>query len=164
MKLYHGSYCEVKKPDISFSRDSLDFGKGFYLTDIKKQALDWIDRFIQRGKAGCLNTYRLDLECIKDKYKVKEFISYDMEWLDFILDCRNSSKRYLEYDVIIGGIADDKVYNTIELYEYELITKEEALKRLKYHKPNNQICITNQEVLDIHLEFNLCEVISDGSE
>lgn len=164
MKLYHGSYCEVKKPDISFSRDSLDFGKGFYLTDIKKQALDWIDRFIQRGKADCLNTYNLDLGCIKDKYKVKEFISYDMEWLDFILDCRNSSKRYLQYDVIIGGIADDKVYNTIELYEYELITKEEALKRLKYHKPNNQICITNQEVLDIHLEFNLCEVISDGSK
>ena len=164
MELYHGSYCEVKKPHISFSRDSLDFGKGFYLTDIKKQALDWIDRFIQRGKVGCLNGYSLDLEYIKDKYKVKEFTSYDMDWLDFILDCRNGDKRYLEYDVIIGGIADDKVYNTIELYEYELITKEEALKRLKYHKPNNQICIINQEILDIHLEFNVCEVISDGSK
>lgn len=164
MELYHGSYCEVKKPHISFSRDSLDFGKGFYLTDIKKQALDWIDRFIQRGKSGCLNEYSLDLEYIKNKYKVKEFISYDMDWLDFILDCRNGDERYLQYDVIIGGIADDKVYNTIELYEYELITKEEALKRLKYHKPNNQICITNQEILDKYLEFNVCEVISDGSK
>ena len=164
MKLYHGSYCEVKNPDISFSRDSLDFGKGFYLTDIKKQAIDWTDRFIQRGKIGCLNTYSIDLEYIKSIYKVKEFLSYDMDWLDFILDCRNGSKRYLDYDVIIGGIADDKVYNTIELYEYDLITKEEALKRLKYHKPNNQICITNQEILDKHLEFNLCEVINNGSK
>ncbi|GAA0708546.1 DUF3990 domain-containing protein [Paraclostridium ghonii] len=164
MKLYHGSYCEVKNPDISFSRDSLDFGKGFYLTDIKKQALDWIDRFIQRGKSGCLNSYTINLDEIKSKYRTKEFLSYDMGWLDFILDCRNGSKVYLEYDVIIGGIADDKVYNNIELYEYELITKEEALKRLKYHKPNNQICITNQEILDIYLEFNECEAISDGSK
>ncbi|MGL5693361.1 MAG: DUF3990 domain-containing protein, partial [Peptostreptococcaceae bacterium] len=65
--------------------------------------------------------------------------------------------------VIIGGIADDKVYNTIELYEFELITKDEALNRLKYHKPNNQICITNQEILDEYLKFNLCEVIDNGS-
>lgn len=43
-----------------------------------------------------------------------------MEWLDFILDCRNGSKIYLEYDVIIGGIADDRVYNTIELYQDDL--------------------------------------------
>ena len=31
MELYHGSYCEVKNPNISYSRDSLDFGKGFYI-------------------------------------------------------------------------------------------------------------------------------------
>lgn len=62
MLLYHGSYCKVKQPNISYSRDSLDFGKGFYLTNIKKQALDWIDRFIQRGKDGCLNIYNIDLD------------------------------------------------------------------------------------------------------
>lgn len=87
-----------------------------------------------------------------------------MEWLDFILQCRNGSDVYLNYDIIIGGIADDQVYNTIELYEFDLITKDEALKRLKYHKPNNQICITNQEILDKYLEFKKCEVISDGGK
>ena len=39
-----------------------------------------------------------------------------------------------------------------------------GLKKLKYHKPNNQICITNQEILDRYLQFNLCEVIRDGSK
>ena len=87
-----------------------------------------------------------------------------MEWLDFILDCRNGSTRYLDYDIIIGGIADDKVYNTIELYEFSLITKDEALNRLKYYKPNNQICIANQEILDKYLQFKLCEVIGNGSK
>lgn len=164
MLLYHGSYCTVEKPNVSYSRDSLDFGKGFYLTDIKEQALSWIDRFIRRGKKGCLNVYNIDLENMKKLYIVKEFDSYNMEWLDFILQCRNGSNVYLSYDIIIGGIADDQVYNTIELYEFDLITKDEALKRLKYHKPNNQICITNQEILDKYLEFNRCEVISDGSK
>ncbi|MPM85574.1 hypothetical protein SDC9_132655 [bioreactor metagenome] len=164
MELYHGSYCEIKNPNISYSRDSLDFGRGFYLTDIKKQAIEWVDRFIRRGKLGCINIYTINLDELNTIYKIKKFDSYDMEWLDFILDCRNGSKRYLDYDVIIGGIADDKVYNTIELYEFELITKDEALNRLKYHKPNNQICITNQEILDIYLKFNLCEVIDNGSE
>ncbi len=61
MFLYHGSYCMVKEPNISYSRDSLDFGKGFYLTDIKLQALNWIDRFIRRGREGYLNIYSINL-------------------------------------------------------------------------------------------------------
>ncbi len=32
MKLYHSSNVSVIKPDIIYSRDYLDFGKGFYLT------------------------------------------------------------------------------------------------------------------------------------
>ena len=102
MILYHGSYCIVEEPNISYSRDSLDFGKGFYLTDIKSQALNWIDRFIRRGKNGCLNVYNIDLDNMKMIYKVKEFDSYNMEWLDFILQCRNGSDVYLNYDIIIG--------------------------------------------------------------
>ena len=164
MELYHGSYCEIKNPNISFSRDSLDFGRGFYLTNIKQQAIEWVDRFIIREKDGCVNIYDIDLYELSKIYKIKKFPRYNMEWLDFILDCRNGSTRYLDYDIIIGGIADDKVYNTIELYEFSLITKDEALNRLKYYKPNNQICITNQEILDKYLQFKLCEVIGNGSK
>ncbi|HGM3220075.1 hypothetical protein ACYZFP_02285 [Clostridioides difficile] len=36
----------------------------------------------------------------------------------------------------MGGFADDKIYNTIELYQDNVIEKDEALKRLKYYKPN----------------------------
>lgn len=153
MILYHGSYCHIDKPHISFSREDLDFGKGFYVTVIQEQAINWTDRFKRRGHKAYLNIYSLRLEDINNRYKVKEFLSYDMEWLDFILDSRNGSKDYLKYDVIIGGIADDKVYNTIELYQDNLIDKEEALKRLKYCKPNHQMCIVNQEVIDKYLKY-----------
>lgn len=39
MVVYHASYTIVEHPDVPFSRDSLDFGKGFYLTTIREQAV-----------------------------------------------------------------------------------------------------------------------------
>lgn len=36
--LYHASKVIVDKPDVFHSRESLDFGKGFYLTRLKSQA------------------------------------------------------------------------------------------------------------------------------
>lgn len=57
------------------------------------------------------------------------------------------------YDIIEGGIADDKVYNTVDLYMQGIYTKEQALDMLIYKKPNNQICITSQELLDRNLHY-----------
>ncbi|HBF5454849.1 TPA: DUF3990 domain-containing protein [Clostridioides difficile] len=159
MIVYHGSYCVVKMPNITFSRDSLDFGKGFYVTSIKTQAINWTERFKKRGKKAYLNSYSLDIDKLKENCKVKIFNSYNLEWLDFIIECRNMSDIYMKYDIIIGGIADDKIYNTIELYQDNLIEKDEALKRLKYYKPNEQICITNQNVIDKYLKFRYEEEV-----
>ncbi|MCC0630610.1 DUF3990 domain-containing protein [Clostridioides sp. ES-S-0171-01] len=50
---------------------------------------------------------------MKKSCNVKIFDSYNLEWLDFILECRNMSDVYMKYDVIIGGIADDKIYNIV---------------------------------------------------
>ena len=153
MIVYHGSYCIVDKPDIKFSREALDFGKGFYVTNIKIQAQNWTKKFKLRGQKAYINIYELPKDHIKESYRVKEFLYYDNEWLDFILKCRSGGSIYNSYDMIIGGIADDRVYNTMELYEDNLISKEEALKRLKYYKPNNQICIVNQDIIDKVLKY-----------
>lgn len=153
MIVYHGSYCIVDNPHISFSRDALDFGKGFYVTSIEEQAINWTNKFKIRGKKGYLNIYKLSIDEVRKNYKVKEFVNYDLEWLDYILGCRDGSNRYLQYDMVIGGIADDRVYNTIELYKDSLIEKGEALKRLQYYKPNQQICIINQGIIDEYLDY-----------
>ena len=36
--LYHGSYCELKEPDLAKCAKRKDFGQGFYLTTSKEQA------------------------------------------------------------------------------------------------------------------------------
>lgn len=38
IKLYHGSYCEVKHPELGKCRKYKDFGRGFYLTTDLDQA------------------------------------------------------------------------------------------------------------------------------
>ncbi|WP_039238842.1 MULTISPECIES: DUF3990 domain-containing protein [Clostridium] len=43
--IFHGSYTEVKKPEIRKSRNTKDFGTGFYCTVIREQAERWAKRY-----------------------------------------------------------------------------------------------------------------------
>lgn len=45
----------IEKPDVLHSREKLDFGKGFYLTAVREQAVSYADRFILRGKNAFIN-------------------------------------------------------------------------------------------------------------
>ena len=67
--------------------------------------------------------------------KVLKFDAYSEEWLDFILNCR-SGKDNTDYDIVIGGVANDKIFNTVELFFDGLIDKTEAIGRLRCEKPN----------------------------
>lgn len=60
MILYHGSYLEIKSPDLEHSRKNLDFGCGFYLTPIYEQAVKWCEKFKRRGKNGIVSRYEFD--------------------------------------------------------------------------------------------------------
>ena len=50
MILYHASPYIIERPDVSHSRDFLDFGKGFYLTAIREQAENMRCVFSAEGK------------------------------------------------------------------------------------------------------------------
>ena len=150
MKLYHASNSVIDAPDVFHSREMLDFGKGFYLTSLEEQARKYARRFLFHDDQAYLNTYELDDDLAG--FRVKDFASYDEEWLDFVAQCR-AGKQSARYDVVSGGIADDKVFNTIGLYFSGNISKSEALKRLAFIHPNHQICILNQAVIDRHLRF-----------
>jgi len=158
MMLYHGSYLAVEKPDISFFRDNVDFGRGFYTTPIKTQAVSWSERFKSRYGHSVVSSYEIDEITLRTDASVLEFCSYSDEWLDFIVSCR-SGKNPGDYDLVIGGIANDKVFDTIQLFLDGLIDKAESIKRLRYEKPNIQYCFRNQTIIDEHLKFISGEVL-----
>ena len=147
MILYHGSFLEVAKPDLVHSRHNVDFGCGFYVTPLYEQAVKWCGKFKRRGKDGIISRYEYD-ESREVELKVLKFDLYSEEWLDFILNCR-SGKDLTNYDIIIGGVANDKVFNTVELFFDGLIDKKEAIKRLCYEKPNQQICLRTEKALTL---------------
>ena len=151
MILYHGSNVEVGYPDVMHSRADVDFGRGFYATSLKDQAIRWSERFKRGGGKGIVSTYDCN-ELRLASLDVKRFDCYDEEWLDFIMVCRRGEDRS-DYDVVIGGVANDRVFNTVELFFDELIDKTEAIKRLRFEKPNQQICFRNQESIDLCLKF-----------
>lgn len=146
MKVYHGFWIEVSVPDLKHSRTDVDFGKGFYATPIREQAVKWCGRFKRRGKQGIVTSYIFD-DCAIQNLNVLKFDSYSEEWLDFILNCRRE-KDSSDYDIVMGGVANDKVFNTVELYFDHLIDKKEAINRLKYEKPNMQICFRTISALE----------------
>lgn len=156
MILYHASNCIVDNPDVLHSRNFLDFGKGFYMTSLEEQARKYALRFLLNEDKAYLNYYDLDDDL--NSFRIKEFSSYDEEWLDFVALCR-VGKQSEHYDIVSGGIADDKVFNTIDLYFSGNISKDEALRRLVFIHPNHQICILNQEVINRHLRFIKAEEI-----
>ena len=145
MKLYHSSNRPVPRPETKYSRDYLDFGKGFYLTTLKDQAVKYAARFLRRGQDAWLNVYGLDFD--SSEWNCVEFGSYDKAWLDFVAKCRNGQDE-TEYDMVAGGIANDKVIRTLDRYFEGEISEETALGLLKYEKPNHQLCIRSQEMLD----------------
>jgi len=50
------------------------------------------------------------------------------------------------------------VFNTVELYFASLIDKSEALKRLKFEKPNLQLALRTQAALNL-LRFEGSEIL-----
>lgn len=149
MLVYHSSTLSVEKPDISFSRNFLDFGKGFYLTTLYSQAVKYAERFKRRKRAAWVSTYELDFN--SQDWKILQFEFYDRAWLQFVSKCR-AGQDDTDYDMVIGGIANDRVVQTIERYFWGEISEDEALGLLKYEKPNNQYCIRSQIMLNKCLE------------
>ena len=157
MIVYHGSDRAVSKPDVMHSRKNVDFGSGFYVTPLEKQAINWSRRTARRKGLPVVSRYNLDENCFKT-YKTLRFDEYSGEWLDFVLSCRREMDCS-EYDIVMGGVANDRVFDTIELLLNGLIDKETALGRLRFERPNYQICIRSQDVIDECLQWLGSEIL-----
>ena len=151
MKLYHSSNTVIEHPDTQHSRKYLDFGRGFYLTSLYDQAVRYAQRFKRRGQTAWLNIYKLS-DIAENQWNIKKFESYNKEWLDFVAQCRDG-KDIGDFDMIIGGIANDKVIMTLDRYFIGEISEDETLGLLKFEKPNIQYCIRSEQMLQECLTY-----------
>ena len=158
--VYQGGTEKVEFPVCKFGRRNLDFGQGFYVTDLREQAVEWASQVAdRRNLPPIINRYRLNCDAILAEAQCKVFVAYDKEWLEFIVASRRGQNVADNYDYIEGGVANDRVIDAVNLYMAGLMDLDTALARLSEHRPNNQMCLLSQELTDKYLIFDGTEAI-----
>ncbi len=116
-----------------------DFGYGFYCTIYEKQAKR---RAMTKRKNHIVNLYKYtELPDLKTKV----FEKMTEEWLQFVVDCRRGIKH--EYDIVEGPMADDTIWDYVEDYMAERISKAAFWELVKFKYPTHQIVFCTQRAL-----------------
>ena len=166
--LYHGSYCEVKEPDLDKCAKRKDFGQGFYLTTSKEQTESFLRTSIAKAMAGgriddaqnygYISTFELKLF---RQLQIHIFENADVEWLHCIAAHRKK-KLFIKvedemknYDVIVGKIADDATNATLTAYlagAFGTAGDKEAdnfcIKQLLPNKLKDQYCFKTKAAIE----------------
>ena len=137
--IYHGSNKKILTPKIIQGRNTKDFGTAFYCTTIKEQAQRWAKRF----STPVVNAYSF---LPNEGLNIIEFPSMSEEWLDFIVSCRFGNSH--NYDIVIGPMADDQIYNYVSDFVDGEITREQFWVMTKFKYPTQQIAFCSEKSLD----------------
>lgn len=138
MELYHGSYIKIENPQILESKYTKDFGTGFYCTVLKEQAERWAGKF----DSSWVNIYEYSQ---RNDLHIKDFKEMTDEWLDFVVACRNGQQH--DYDIVIGAMADDQIYNYVADFIRGVITREQFWVMAKFKYPTHQIAFCTETAL-----------------
>ena len=149
MTVYHGGYEPVSDPEIRIGRNTKDFGAGFYCIIIKEQAERWARRY--NSKIVSIYDVRLNSDL-----KIKDFREMSEEWLDFIVDCRSGKAH--DYDIVIGAMADDQIYNFISDFMDGVITRKQFWVLAQFKYPTHQINFCSEAALKCR-EYRGYEVV-----
>jgi len=153
MRVYHGSYTEIDKIDLSKCQANKDFGRGFYVTKLREQAEIWAE--IIGGlheTAGVVTEFTFHERAFEDDaYKSLRFAGYSEAWVDFVILNRNreTTEQKHEYDIVEGPIADYRVSRRIDDYLDGMVSKQDFLEELKHGKDNHQICFCTLKSLQM---------------
>lgn len=150
MILYHGSNMKIESINLAMCRPYKDFGRGFYLTDMKEQS----ERMAQRvariyGGSPVLNVFEIQDGFIRiPDIVIKDFgTRTSEEWARFVMNNRNKTfgdikdslcNQDNKYDIVIGPVADDNMALLFRQYENEVIDFETLLKGMIYKETSSQ--------------------------
>ena len=151
MILYHGSNIEIEQVNLSKCRPFKDFGRGFYTTSIKDQALSMAKRTVRIYKEGtpCITEYFFDETVLtSSRYKIKRFPEPSIEWARFVINNRNTNfKNFVsfecntdcKYDIVTGPVANDDITALIDVFLSGILSDEALAKELTFRELSEQV-------------------------
>ncbi len=171
--VYHGTIYDIKKVDVSKGRPRKDFGRGFYMALSPRQAIGMMHAKYKAELNMIHTKYKAELNMNQDakiqehlyeihldkevmeSLNIKRFDTADMEWLDFVLMCRNNPEASHSFDMVIGPTADDATALSLGMYERgaygEIGSLKAKLQLLEMLEPENlgtQYFIGKQDIAD----------------
>ena len=159
MILYHGSNLDIASINLNMCRPYKDFGRGFYLTDIKQQAEKMAERVSRiYGGITVLNVFEIsdDYTTVPD-IVIKDFGTQTTEeWAKFVMNNRDRNYRDIhnalyngdnKYDIVIGPVADDNMALLFRQYENEIIDFGTLLKGMIYKQTSSQYSFHTEKAI-----------------
>ena len=149
----------VNQPQLLNQRRGLDFGAGFYLTTREDQAKGFATTVVNRRKMGVptISVYDFDESKANDALEILTFLEADASWLEFVRDNRLKTYSGKQYDLIIGPVANDRVFPTLQALAIGQFSVEAALVALRPYKLFDQYCLSSERALSL-LRFLNCTV------
>lgn len=170
--LYHGSYCLIQEPKLSYCFKNRDFGHGFYLTTDYDQAKRFVGISIDKAASamrvppdtnvGYVNKYKFRTD---NSLLFHNFPETNKDWLNCVVahrkrvEIEGEIEKYLKFDVITGKVADDNTANQINAYlagTYGPVNSDEAVdicvRLLLTNRLKDQWCFRTEKALK-QLEF-----------
>ena len=170
MKLFYGSNIDIDSISLAMCRPYKDFGRGFYLTDIEEQAERMAVRVSRiYGGTPVVNFYEIedDFRNIPD-LRIKDFgVQTTEEWAKFVMNNRSRAftdeksdlcNKDNKYDIVIGAMANDQIYNFVSDYIDGVSTREQFWTLAKFKYPTHQINFCTENALKC-LEYRGYEVV-----
>lgn len=151
MKVFHGGFTVIEKPEILKSRFPKDFGEGFYCTKLETQAERWASRY----DTAIVSIYEYTPNEMLNMLVFEEMTE---KWLDFIVECRSGGKH--NYDIVIGAMANDQIYNYISDFIEGILNREQFWVLAKFKQPTHQVCFCSDKALKT-LHFTEFKTISN---
>ena len=158
--LYHGSKSGIAGPIAPISRDRCDFGKGFYMGTDPYQPLSLISDF-EQSKFYIVSLDLSDLKILQ--------VKADLEWAMLVaffrgkMESAKGTALYERYarmtdgcDVIIGSIADDRMFYVLDNFFLGNITDKALVMSLSALQLGQQyVAINGKSCQQIAIEAEI---------
>lgn len=139
-EIYHGSNVIVSRPEIMINGHYKDFGYGFYCTNLEKQAKRWA--LTRRGES-VVNRYSYTKN---EGLRICVFQEMTEDWLQFVVNCRRGIEH--QYDIVEGPMADDQIWDYVEEFMENNISKAAFWELVKFKYPTHQIVFCTESALN----------------
>ena len=151
MRVFHGSDILIEKIDLTKGKEHPDFGRGFYVTNIRGHAHQRaVNIAIENNTKPVITEFEyIEAYPVNTGLAVKHFDRHSEEWVHFVIMNRDASivQPAHSYDIVEGPVADDWVTYQIKRYQKGRISIEQLIQKLRYREATHQICFCTLESL-----------------